>query len=63
VVKYFVDFILFLDKQEWVECLTKIRCKIKMRKIFICVFLNVSGPFLANWGWRGASSRGLSLET
>ncbi len=30
-----------------------------MRKIFMCAFLNVSRPFQANWGWRGASSCGL----
>jgi hypothetical protein len=32
-----------------------------MRKKFVCEFLNVSRPFQANWAWRGASSRGLSL--
>jgi hypothetical protein len=34
-----------------------------MRKKFVCEFLNVSRPFQANWAWRGASSRGLSLIT
>jgi hypothetical protein len=33
-----------------------------MRKKFVCEFLNVSRPFQANWAWRGASSRGLSLR-
>jgi hypothetical protein len=45
---YFI-FILFffLHKQEWLECLSKIRCN-KNEKIFMGAFLNVSRPFQAN---------------
>jgi hypothetical protein len=45
-------FILFIHKQEWLECLSKIRCN-KNEKKFCVLFLNVSWPFQANWGLRG----------
>jgi hypothetical protein len=33
-----------------------------MRNINMCPFLIVSRPFQTNYGWRGASSHGLSLS-
>ncbi len=43
----FFDLIWFLHKQEWLECLSKIRCNENDKKI-TCAFLNVSRPFQAN---------------
>jgi hypothetical protein len=39
-----LDFILFLHKQKWVECLSKIICN-KSEKIFLDHFSMLAGPF------------------
>jgi hypothetical protein len=42
----FIYFILFLHKQQWLECLSKIRCLKNEKKIFLCVhFSMLAGPF------------------
>ncbi len=41
----FFDFISFLHKREWLECLSKIRCN-KNEKKYLCVhFSMLAGPF------------------
>ncbi len=35
---WLIYFILFLHKQEWLECLSKIRCNKNKKNIYVCIY-------------------------